>query len=152
MPLNGEYAQEKTGWVRSQLEKIDEAGTTEAVDIKGMSVVVYTMRGAKSGKLRRVPLMRVEHDGAYAAVASKGGAPQHPAWYHNIVANPEVEVQDGSEHFDGVARQIFGAEREEWWKRAVEAYPPYAEYQTKTDREIPVFVIERSEEDRRAAG
>ncbi|NNG40787.1 nitroreductase family deazaflavin-dependent oxidoreductase [Flexivirga sp. ID2601S] len=142
MPLQGEYAEEKTGWVADQLAKIDETGTTESVDVMGMPVVVYTMRGAKSGKLRRVPLMRVEHDGTYAAVASKGGAPENPAWFYNIVAHPEVEVQDGTSKHDGVAREITGAERDEWWERAVAAYPPYAEYQTKTDRQIPVFVIE----------
>lgn len=142
MPLDGEYAQEKTGWVKAQLEKIDEAGTTEAVDINGMSVVVFTIRGAKSGLLRRVPLMRVEHDGVYAAVASKGGAPEHPAWYHNVKANPQVEVQDGAQRRDAMARQIEGAEREQWWERAVAAFPPYAEYQTKTDRQIPIFLIE----------
>ncbi|WP_265446291.1 nitroreductase family deazaflavin-dependent oxidoreductase [Flexivirga meconopsidis] len=142
MPLQGEYADEKTGWVANQLAKIDETGTTESVDVMGMPVVVFTMRGAKSGKLRRVPLMRVEHDGTYAAVASKGGAPENPAWFYNIVAHPEVEVQDGTSKHDGVAREITGAERDEWWKRAVAAYPPYAEYQTKTDRQIPVFVIE----------
>ena len=142
MPLQGEYAEEKTGWVKDQLATIDETGTTESVDIMGMDVVVYTMRGAKSGKLRRVPLMRVEHDGVYAAVASKGGAPEHPAWYYNLKANPEVEVQDGATTHDGAAREIRGAERDEWWERAVAAYPPYAEYQTKTDRLIPVFVIE----------
>lgn len=142
MSLDGEYAEEKTGWVKAQLEKIDEAGTTEAVGIDGMTVVVFTIRGAKSGLLRRVPLMRVEHDGAYAAVASKGGAPKDPAWYHNLKANPQVEVQDGDRQFDAVARQVEGAERDAWWERAVAAFPPYAEYQTKTDRRIPVFVIE----------
>lgn len=142
MPLQGEYAEEKTGWVKDQLAKIDESGTTESVDVMGMPVVVYTMRGAKSGKLRRVPLMRVEHDGVYAAVASKGGAPEHPAWYHNITAHPEVEVQDGTTKHDAVAREITGAERDEWWERAVAAFPSYAEYQTKTDRQIPVLLIE----------
>lgn len=142
MPLQGEYAQEKTGWVADQLEKIDETGTTESVSVQGMQVVVFTMRGAKSGLLRRVPLMRVEHNGTYAAVASKGGAPNHPAWYNNISANPDVEVQDGSTKHDGRAREITGAERDEWWERAVAAYPPYAEYQEKTDRQIPVLLIE----------
>ncbi|RNI22884.1 nitroreductase family deazaflavin-dependent oxidoreductase [Flexivirga caeni] len=142
MPLQGEYAEEKTPWVKDQLATIDETGTTESVGIKGMQVVVFTMRGAKSGKLRRVPLMRVEKDGVYAAVASKGGAPEHPAWYHNILAHPEVEVQDGTAHHDGIAREISGAERDEWWERAVAAYPPYAEYQENTDRQIPVFLIE----------
>lgn len=142
MPLQGEYAQEKTGWVKDQLATIDETGTTESVGINGMAVVVFTMRGAKSGKLRRVPLMRVEHNGVYAAVASKGGAPKHPVWYHNLKANPQVEVQDGASKHDAVAREITGAERDEWWERAVAAYPPYADYQAKTDRLIPVFVIE----------
>lgn len=142
MPLQGVYAEEKTGWVKEQLEKIDETGTTESVGVNGMQVVVFTVRGAKSGKLRRVPLMRVEHDGVYAAVASKGGAPKHPVWYHNITANPHVEVQDGTEKHDGVAREISGAERDEWWERAVAAFPPYKEYQDKTDRQIPVLLIE----------
>lgn len=142
MPLDGEFAEEKTGWVARQLATIDETGTTESVDVQGKPVVVFTMRGAKSGKLRRVPLMRVEKDGVYAVVASKGGAPQHPAWYHNIVAHPEVEVMDGTAKHEGVARRISGAERAEWWARAVAAFPPYGEYQTKTDREIPVFVVE----------
>ncbi len=142
MPLQGEYAPEKTGWVADQLAKIDEAGTTEVADVMGMSVVVFTIRGRKSGLLRRVPLMRVEKDGAYTAVASKGGAPEHPVWYGNIKANPEVEVQDGTSHFDGVARELTGAERDEWWERAVAAYPPYADYQKKTDRLIPVMLIE----------
>lgn len=142
MPLQGEYAPEKTPWVAKQLATIDETGTTASVGMQGMDVVVFTIRGRKSGLLRRVPLMRVEHDGVYAAVASKGGAPEHPAWYGNITANPEVEVQDGTRHIDGVAREISGAEREEWWERAVAAFPPYAEYQTKTDRLIPVLLIE----------
>lgn len=142
MPLTGEYASEKTGWVRDQLEKIDETGTTRAVSVQGLQIVVFTVRSAKTGLLRRVPLMRVEHDGVYAAVASYGGAPKHPAWYFNFVANPQVEVFDDAEHHDGVARQIKGAERAQWWERAVAAYPPYAEYQTKTDREIPVLLVE----------
>lgn len=145
MPLHGELAEEKTPWVAEQLAAIDAAGTTEVADVQGMSVAVFTIRGRRSGKLRRVPLMRVEHDGSYALVASKGGAPEHPTWYHNVMAHPEVEVQDGSERFDGVARELSGAEREEWWERAVAAYPPYAEYQTKTDRQIPVLVVERAD-------
>ena len=142
MALQGELLEEKTSWVKDQLATIDETGTTESVGINGMKVVVYTMRGARSGKLRRVPLMRVEHDGVYAAVASKGGSPQHPVWYHNITANPEVEVQDGTQVHEGVAREIHGAERDEWWERAVAAYPPYAEYQEKTDRLIPILVLD----------
>lgn len=144
MPLHGELAEEKTPWVAEQLDAIDAAGTTEVADVQGMSVAVFTIRGRKSGKLRRVPLMRVEHDGAYALVASKGGAPEHPTWYLNVTAHPEVEVQDGTQRFDGVVRELSGDEREQWWERAVAAYPPYAEYQTKTDRQIPVLVVERT--------
>lgn len=130
------------GWVGDQLAEIDKTGDTGVVAVHGMKVVVFTMRGRKSGKLRRVPLMRVEHNGVYAAVASKGGAPEHPVWYHNLLAHPEVEIHDGTAHSDGVAREIHGTEREEWWARCVEAFPNYAEYQQNTDREIPVFLIE----------
>ena len=108
----------------------------------GRRVVVLTMRGAKSGRLRKVPLMRVEHDGTYAAVASKGGAPDHPQWYFNLRAHPEITLQDGTTTTDVVAREISGAERDEWWPRCVAAYPPYADYQTKTDRLIPVLLLE----------
>ncbi len=142
MALSGEYADEKAGWVAKQLATIDETGTTESVDVLGNRVVVFTYRGRKSGKLYRRPLMRVEHDGVYAAVASKGGAPDNPSWYYSFLGNPEVDVLDGTVEHSGVAREIEGAEREEWWKRAVAAYPPYAEYQTKTDRLIPVFLVE----------
>ena len=131
-----------TSWVRKQVEAIEAAGTTEAAEIMGRRVMVLTMRGAKSGRLRKVPLMRVEHDGTYAAVASKGGAPKHPQWYHNLRANPEITLQDGATTTDVVAREISGEEREEWWQRCVAAYPPYAEYQTKTDRLIPVLLLE----------
>jgi deazaflavin-dependent oxidoreductase (nitroreductase family) len=131
-----------TSWVRKQVEAIEAAGTTEAAEIMGRPVMMLTMRGAKSGRLRKVPLMRVEHDGTYAAVASKGGAPKHPQWYHNLQANPEITLQDGATTTDVVAREISGAEREEWWQRCVAAYPPYAEYQTKTDRLIPVLLLE----------
>lgn len=142
MPLTGEVELSPTGWVRDQTEKIFETGTTESVSIQGLAVILVTMRGAKSGKLRKVPLMRVEHDGTYAIVASKGGAPEHPVWFHNVVANPHVELQDGTVTRDFQARQVFGDERAAWWERSVAAYPPYAEYQTKTTREIPVFVLE----------
>lgn len=131
-----------TDWVRDQTEKILAAGTTEAASIDGMKVVLFTTTGAKSGKKRYTPLMRVEEDGKYAMVASKGGAPQHPSWYFNVKANPEVTVQDGEVVKTMTAREISGEEREHWWKLAVAAFPPYAEYQTKTDREIPVFVLE----------
>ncbi|GAA1867697.1 nitroreductase family deazaflavin-dependent oxidoreductase [Pseudonocardia ailaonensis] len=130
------------GWVRGQTEKILETGTTEGIEVLGKPIVLLTLRGAKSGKLRYTPLMRVEHDGSYAAVASKGGAPEHPVWYHNIVAHPEFALQDGTETKTYRAREVSGQERSDWWERAVEAYPPYAEYQTKTDRQIPVFVLD----------
>ena len=137
-----DYAQSPTGWVREQVEKILEAGDTNAVHILDRPVVLLTMRGARSGRTLKVPLMRVEHDGRYAAVASKGGAPEHPQWYHNLRANPEITLQDGTRSWPAVAREVVGAEREEWWPRCVAAYPPYADYQAKTDRVIPVFVLE----------
>ncbi|MGW4214912.1 nitroreductase family deazaflavin-dependent oxidoreductase [Lentzea sp. NPDC004789] len=131
-----------TDWVQNQTKKILETGTTEGVLILGRPIVLLTVRGAKSGKLRYTPVMRVEHDGRYAVVASKGGAPQHPTWYHNIKAHPEISLQDGTETKEFVAREVEGDERAEWWERAVAAYPAYAEYQTKTDRQIPVFVLD----------
>ncbi|MCV7182698.1 nitroreductase family deazaflavin-dependent oxidoreductase [Mycolicibacterium murale] len=131
-----------TEWVREQTERILAQGTTDGVEVMDRPVVLFTTTGAKSGKKRYVPLMRVEENGRYAMVASKGGDPQHPSWYHNVKANPTVTVQDGEKVFTLTAREIDGAEREHWWKLAVEAYPPYAEYQTKTDRQIPVFVLE----------
>jgi deazaflavin-dependent oxidoreductase (nitroreductase family) len=133
------------GWVRDQTEKILESGTTEGVTVFDRPIVLVTIRGAKSGKLRYTPLMRVEHDGSYGLVASKGGAPEHPNWYHNLVANPHVELQDGTVTKEYDARELSGDERQEWWERSVAAYPPYAEYQQKTDRLIPVFVLEPRE-------
>ena len=141
-PLEGEFDPPKEGWVADQLAAIDEAGDTRAADIQGMAVVVYTVRGKRSGKLRRVPLMRVTDGRAYAAVASKGGAPQHPAWYHSMLANPRVDLQDGTTKQGYVVRELSGQERAQWWERCVAAFPPYAEYQTKTDREIPVLLAE----------
>jgi F420H(2)-dependent quinone reductase len=131
-----------TDWVREQTEKILEQGTTDGVEILDRPVVLFTTTGAKSGKKRYVPLMRVEENGKYAMVASKGGDPQHPLWYHNVKANPQVTAQDGDKVVELTAREVDGEEREHWWKLAVEAYPPYAEYQTKTTRQIPVFVLE----------
>jgi deazaflavin-dependent oxidoreductase (nitroreductase family) len=131
-----------TDWVREQTERILKQGTTEGVEVLDRPIVLFTTTGAKSGKKRYVPLMRVEENGRYAMVASKGGDPQHPSWYFNVKNNPAVVVQDGDKVTTGTAREIDGAEREHWWKLAVEAYPPYAEYQTKTDRLIPVFVVE----------
>ncbi len=138
------YELSPTDWVRAQTEKILETGTTESVGINGMEVVLLTMRGAKTGKARKVPLMRVEHDGAYAAVASKGGAPEHPVWYHNLRAHPVVLLQDGKVTKEYRAREVSGEERAAWWERSVAAFPPYAEYQEKTDRQIPVFVLEEA--------
>jgi deazaflavin-dependent oxidoreductase (nitroreductase family) len=143
MPLQGEYEPSPAQWVRDQVDAYERSGGREANTLRdtGLPVVVVTTRGAKSGKLRKSPLMRVEHGGEYALVASKGGAPDHPQWYHNLVADPEaVTIQDGPEPFDARVRLVTGAERDEWWARAVAAYPPYAEYQQKTDRQIPVFV------------
>ena len=134
-----------TGWVRKQVATIEETGDTRSVHVFNRPVVMLTMRGAKTGGLRKVPLMRVEHDGVYAAVASKGGAPEHPQWYRNLVADPRITLQDGTESWAAVAREINGAERDAWWPRCVEAYPPYADYQTKTDRLIPVLLLERFE-------
>jgi F420H(2)-dependent quinone reductase len=145
MALTGEYALSPEGWVREQTEKILETGTTEGVQVFDRPIVLVTIRGVKSGKLRYTPLMRVEHDGRYTLVASKGGAPEHPTWYHNLVAHPHVELQDGTVKKEYDARQVEGDERAQWWERSVAAYPPYAEYQEKTDRQIPVFVLEPRE-------
>ena len=145
MALEGEREISPEGWVREQTEKILATGTTDGVEVASRPIVVVTVRGAKSGKLRYTPVMRVEHDGRYAMFASKGGAPEHPAWYHNLVANPHVELQDGTVTKEYDARQLSGDERAQWWERGVAAYPPYAEYQEKTTREIPVFVLEPRE-------
>lgn len=143
MPLDGEYELSPTGWVRNQTEKILAAGTTDVVDINGRPVVLLTTRGVRSGKLRKVPLMRVENGGAYAIVASLAGAPKHPVWYHNVVADPHVELQDGTVTGDFQAREVTDDEKAVWWERAVAAYPDYADYQKKTSRQIPVFVLEK---------
>ena len=124
------------------VEKIEDAGTTDVADIIGLPVVLLTMRGARSGKIRKVPLMRVEHHGVYAAVASLGGAPKHPVWYYNLKADPKLTLQDGDVTREYVAREIEGAEYDEWWQRSVAAYPPYADYQTKTTRKIPLFLLD----------
>lgn len=144
MPLEGDYAPSPSDRAREQVELFERTNGQEGNTLGGRPVVIVTSRGARSGKLRKTPLMRVEHEGAYAAVASMGGAPKHPVWYFNIVADPHVELQDGAEKWDMQAREVTGTEKEEWWARCVEAYPPYADYQEKTDREIPVFVLERT--------
>ncbi|MFD6198980.1 nitroreductase family deazaflavin-dependent oxidoreductase [Mycobacteriaceae bacterium NPDC060252] len=141
MPLTGEYEPSGLDWSQKQVTKIIENGTTDGITIADMPVILLTSLGAKSGKLRKIALMRVEHDGEYAIVASLGGAPKNPVWYYNVKENPLVELQDGSTTKDYQAREVFGDEKAPWWDRAVEAYPPYAEYQTKTDRQIPVFVL-----------
>jgi deazaflavin-dependent oxidoreductase (nitroreductase family) len=142
MPLTGDYEPSPAKWVRDQVERYEASGGTDGTTIMGKPVVVITSKGAKTGKLRKTPVMRVEHDGRYAAVASLGGAPAHPVWYHNLVAHPDVELQDGATKHDMTAREITGEEKATWWERAVAAYPPYADYQKKTTREIPVFVLE----------
>jgi F420H(2)-dependent quinone reductase len=141
MPLEGEYAPGSSDWAREQAEKYMESGGTDGTDLQGMAVILLTTVGAKTGKLRKTPLMRVEHDGQYAIVASLGGAPKNPVWYYNVKKNPRVELQDGTVTDDYDAREVSGDEKAAWWERAVEAFPPYAEYQTKTDRQIPVFVL-----------
>lgn len=142
MPLTGEYAPSTSDWARTQAERYEATDGAEGGELRGMPVIVLTTIGAKSGMLRKTALMRVEHDGVYAVVASLGGAPKHPVWYFNIVAQPHVELQDGPAKRDYLAREIFDGEKAVWWERAVAAYPPYADYQEKTDREIPVFVLE----------
>ncbi|HVA61596.1 MAG TPA: nitroreductase family deazaflavin-dependent oxidoreductase [Mycobacteriales bacterium] len=143
MPLEDEYEPSPREWVRDQVAEYEASGGLRANTLRdtGLPIVIFTTRGAKSGKIRKVPVMRVEHDGEYALVASMGGAPQNPVWYHNLLAHPDdVMLQDGPEPFDVAVRQVSGEERALWWERAVQAYPPYAEYQEKTTRAIPVFV------------
>jgi deazaflavin-dependent oxidoreductase (nitroreductase family) len=142
MALEGEYEPSTQQWVRDQVDLYESSGGTQGTELRGMPVIVMTNRGVKSGKLRKTPLMRVEHDGRYAVVASQGGAPEHPSWYFNLLAEPQVELQDGPVKRDYLAREITGDEKREWWKRAVAAFPPYREYQAKTRRQIPVFVLE----------
>ncbi|MDX2375999.1 nitroreductase family deazaflavin-dependent oxidoreductase [Microbacterium sp. LRZ72] len=142
MPLTGEYLPSTAEWARTQAERYEASGGTEANLLRGVPIIVLTTVGAKTGGLRKTALMRVEHDGRYAVVASKGGAPQPPQWYWNIRAEPHVELQDGARKRDYVARELDGAEYDEWWARAAEVWPDYNEYQTKTDRRIAVFVLE----------
>lgn len=142
MPLDGEYEPSPAAWVRDQVAEYESSGGTRGTTLRDMPVIVLTSRGTRSGKIRKTPLMRVEHDGSYAIVASKGGAPEHPVWYYNVVADPHVELQDGPVKQDMTAREVTGAEKATWWERAVAAYPDYADYQKKTDRQIPVFVVE----------
>lgn len=146
MPLVGEYEPSPAEWVRNQVAEYERSGGERANTLRdtGLPVIIVTTRGRKSGKLRKFALMRVEHDGQYALVASKGGAPSHPLWYHNLKADPgAVTIQDGPAPFDVAVRELEGEERETWWERAVAAYPPYAEYQENTDRQIPVLLATR---------
>lgn len=149
MVLQGEYAPSAAQWVRDQVEAYERSGGQQANTLRdtGLPVIIVTMRGNKSGNVRKIALMRVEHAGEYALVASKGGAPKHPVWYYNLVAHPdEVIIQDGAQPFEASVRKVSGEERQQWWARAVAAYPPYAEYQKKTTREIPVFVAQRKQQ------
>lgn len=141
MTLQGEYAPSPSQRSRDQVELYESSGGTEGTTLNGLPVIIVTCNGAKSGKVRKVPLMRVEHDGEYLAVASMGGAPKHPVWYYNLKTDPNVQVQDGPAVWDMTARQLSGEERATWWKRAVDAFPNYAKYQEKTDRQIPVFLL-----------
>ena len=145
MPLNGEYAPSTAAWARKQAEAYEASAGAEANDLRGRPVIVLTSVGAKTGKLRKTALMRVEHDGTYAVVASLGGAAKHPVWYHNLQANPHVELQDGPTKRDYRAREVSGEEKALWWRRAVEVWPDYDKYQAKTDRVIPVFVLDPGE-------
>jgi deazaflavin-dependent oxidoreductase (nitroreductase family) len=142
MPLTGEYEPNPMQFVRDQVELYESSGGTQGTTLNDRPVVILTTLGGKSGKIRKSPLMRVEHDGSYAVVASLAGAPKNPVWYHNVVADPRVELQDGPVRRDMLAREVTGDEKTVWWERAVEAFPDYAEYQKNTDREIPVLVLE----------
>jgi deazaflavin-dependent oxidoreductase (nitroreductase family) len=144
MPLSGTYEPSPQDYVSKQVELYERTGGAEGNTMRGKPVIILTSRGAKSGKIRKTPLMRVEHEGTYAVVASQGGAPEHPTWYHNLVADPHVELQDGPVRQDLTARELTGDEKATWWERAVAAWPDYAAYQEKTDRQIPVFVLEPS--------
>ncbi|MFH9063702.1 nitroreductase family deazaflavin-dependent oxidoreductase [Streptomyces coeruleorubidus] len=159
MPLTGEYEPSRAQFVRDQVELYESSGGTEGTTLsvlvareedeglRDLPVVILTTLGAKTGKIRKIPVMRVEHHGSYAVVASMAGAPRHPVWYHNAVADPRVELQDGPVRQDMLAREVTGDEKALWWARAVEAFPDYAEYQKKTDREIPVLVLEPAAHD-----
>ena len=146
MPLEGEYEPTPSDWVREQIETYEATGGREANTLRntGLPIIIVTTRGNKSGKIRKTALMKVEHDGEYALVASMGGAPKHPVWYFNLKADPTaVMIQDGPEPWDAVVREVEGEEKAVWWERAVAAFPPYAEYQQKTERQIPVFIASR---------
>ena len=142
MPLDGEYEPSPDKRAREQVELYESSGGTKGLTLRGKPVIILTTKGARSGRRRKIPLMRVEHKGSYAVVASQGGAPKHPVWYYNLAAHPRVELQDGPAKQDMTARELAGEEKAAWWERAVAAWPDYAGYQRRTDREIPVFVLE----------
>lgn len=142
MPVDGNYVPSPAKWVRDQVEAYEGSGGADGTTMRGMPVILLTTIGAKTGAIRKVPLMRVEHDGRYAAVASLGGAPKHPVWYFNLKAHPELMLRDGEQTFNMTAREVTGSEYDEWWERAVAAYPDYADYKLKTSRVIPLFVLE----------
>ncbi|HKE74412.1 MAG TPA: nitroreductase family deazaflavin-dependent oxidoreductase [Acidimicrobiales bacterium] len=137
-----EYVPSTWDWVRRQVDAYESSGGTKGVTLQGVPTVVVTMRGRRSGKVRKAPVMRVEHGGTYAAVASKGGSPTHPGWYRNLQADPDVTLQDGPDVHELRAREAEGAERDAWWDRAVAVWPAYADYQQRTDRRIPVVLLE----------
>ena len=145
MPLTGKYEPSPNRLTRDHVELYERSDGTEGATQGGRPIIVLTTMGARSGKLRKVALMRVEHDGAYAVVASLGGAPRNPVWYQNILSHPRVELQDGPNHWDMTAREVRGEEKALWWERAVETWPAYADYQLRTRREIPVLVLERAD-------
>ncbi|WP_436778392.1 nitroreductase family deazaflavin-dependent oxidoreductase [Yinghuangia sp. YIM S09857] len=142
MPLDGQYVPSPHKWVREQVDAYESSDGVDGATFRGLPIVVLTTRGAVSGAVRKTPVMRVEHDGAYALIASQGGAPTHPQWYRNVTADRRVELQDGPKRQDMLAREVVGDEKALWWTRAVDAYPEYADYQAKTDRSIPVVVLE----------
>jgi F420H(2)-dependent quinone reductase len=142
VPLTGAYQPGTSAWARKQADLYEATNGVEGGDLRGRPVIVLTSVGAKTGKLRKTALMRVEHEGVYAVVASLGGAPKNPVWYNNLKTNPHVELQDGATRRDYTAREVTGDEKAAWWQRSVEAWPDYATYQAKTDRQIPVFVLE----------
>ncbi len=146
MPIQGEYVPSTSDWARKQAEAFEASNGTEANELRGMPIIVVTSIGAKSGKVRKTPLMRVDHNGEYAAIASLGGAPENPVWYYNLKKNPLVELQDETVKKDYIAREVFGEERDLWWERAVATFPDYANYQKKTERTIPVFVLTETPE------
>ena len=148
MPLTGDYAPSKSAWARKQAETYEASDGTKAATLSGKPIIVLTSVGAKTGKLRKTALMRVEHDGEYAVVASRGGAAKNPVWYYNLKRNPHVELQDGATKRDYLAREVTGDEKATWWERSVEVWPDYAKYQRKTKRQIPVFVLEPLEDER----